>query len=80
MNVEFTMPKMDHLSEESMVVVWRKQTGEQVTKGEILLEIETDKSVLEVESTVSGVLSKILVQAGETVPVGTPLAIFQKGQ
>jgi len=75
--MEFNMPKLDHTMEEGTVVAWRKQVGEQVQKGEVLLEVETNKAVLEVESNVSGVLRKILVEAGEQVPVGAALAIFE---
>lgn len=76
MAVEFTMPKLGHLMEEGMVGRWLKQVGERVEKGDILLEVEMDKAILEVESFVSGTLLKILVEEGETVPVGTPLALL----
>ena len=75
MAVEFTMPKLGHLMEEGTIVSWKKQPGDQVEKGEIILEIETEKTVLEVESNVSGVLLKIIVDEDETVEVGTPLAL-----
>jgi pyruvate dehydrogenase E2 component (dihydrolipoamide acetyltransferase) len=76
MAVEFTMPKLGHLMEEGMVSRWLKGVGERVEKGDILLEVEMDKAVLEVESFVSGTLLQILVEEGETVPVGTPLALL----
>lgn len=76
MAIEFTMPKLGHLMEEGMVGRWLKQVGEKVEKGDILLEVEMDKAVLEVESFVSGTLLKILVEEGATVPVGTPLALL----
>lgn len=76
MAVEFTMPKLGHLMEEGMVGRWLKQVGERVEKGDILLEVAMDKAVLEVESFVSGTLLKILVEEGETVLVGTPLALL----
>jgi pyruvate dehydrogenase E2 component (dihydrolipoamide acetyltransferase) len=62
--------------EEGMVSRWLKGVGERVEKGDILLEVEMDKAVLEVESFVSGTLLQILVEEGETVPVGTPLALL----
>jgi pyruvate dehydrogenase E2 component (dihydrolipoamide acetyltransferase) len=63
------MPKLGQMTEESKVVRWRKREGETVAKGEILLEIETDKAVMEIESFYDGTLLKILVPEGETVPV-----------
>jgi len=62
---------------EGTVVSWKKAAGETVKKGEVLLEVETDKAVAEIESPVSGVLREILVPAGQTVPVGTPLALIE---
>ncbi|NPV54148.1 MAG: biotin attachment protein [Firmicutes bacterium] len=76
MAVEFIMPKLGHMSEEATIASWKKQVGERVSKGEILLEVETEKSTLEVESPISGVLLKILVSEGETVPIGTPIALL----
>ncbi|MFB3904119.1 MAG: dihydrolipoamide acetyltransferase family protein [Acidobacteriota bacterium] len=63
------MPKLGQMTEESRVVRWLKQEGQAVAKGEALLEIETDKASMEVESFYDGVLLKILVPEGETVPV-----------
>jgi len=63
--------------EEGVVLSWKKQEGEAVEKGEIILEIETDKAVAEVESPAAGILKKILVPEGETVPVNTPLAVIE---
>ena len=71
------MPKLGHLEEESTVSEWLKKEGDHVEKGEMLLKVETDKTVLEVESDTSGILKKILVEAGETVPVQTPIAIIE---
>ncbi|RKZ71465.1 MAG: biotin attachment protein [Gammaproteobacteria bacterium] len=77
MATEFTMPKLGHLMEEGTVVSWEKDIGETIEKGEILLEIEMDKATMEVESSVSGTVMEILVQEGEVVPVGAPLAIIE---
>jgi len=77
MSTELTMPMLGEVMEEGVVLSWKKQEGEAVEKGEIILEIETDKAVAEVESPVSGVLRKILVPEGETVPVNTPLAVIE---
>jgi pyruvate dehydrogenase E2 component (dihydrolipoamide acetyltransferase) len=70
------MPKLGQMTEESTVVRWLKQEGESVSKGEILLEIETDKATMEVESFYDGVLLKILIPEGETVPVMATLGFL----
>ncbi len=77
MAIELTMPMLGEVMEEGLVLSWRKREGEAVEKGEIILEIETDKAVAEVESPVSGMIKKILVREGETVPVNTPLAVIE---
>lgn len=74
--IEFAMPKLGHLMEEGIIVRWMKKVGDWVQKDEILLEVETEKAVVEVESNVSGVLLRILVEEGATVEVGRPLALF----
>jgi len=75
--MEFCMPKLDHTMEEAYISEWLKGPGDIVEKGDILLKVETGKTVLEVESFVSGVLVEILAQPGETVPVHAPVAIIE---
>jgi len=70
------MPKLSDTMEEGTLLKWFKKEGEYVQQGEALFEVETDKAVMEVEAFTSGVLSQILVQEGEKVPVGTPIAII----
>ncbi len=77
MSTELTMPMLGEVMEEGVVLTWKKQEGEAVDKGEIILEIETDKAIAEVESPASGKVKKILVPEGETVPVNTPLAVIE---
>jgi pyruvate dehydrogenase E2 component (dihydrolipoamide acetyltransferase) len=79
MTTEFTMPMLGEVMEEGRIVAWHKQVGERVEKGETIMEVETDKASMEVESTVSGIVKDILVAAGETVPVNTPLAVIEWG-
>ncbi len=74
---EIKMPKLSDTMEEGTINVWRKREGEAVRKGDILLEVETDKADMEFEAYMSGTLQKILVQTGATVPVGTPIAIVR---
>ena len=76
MQEEITMPKLSDTMEEGTVLKWFKKEGDYIQQGETLFEVETDKAVLEVASFISGVLSQILVQEGEKVPVGTTIAII----
>jgi pyruvate dehydrogenase E2 component (dihydrolipoamide acetyltransferase) len=69
------MPKFGQMTEESTIVEWRKKEGDPIAKGDILFDVETDKSTMEVESFVAGILMKILVPAGRTVPVQSVVAL-----
>lgn len=71
------MPMLGEVMEEGRIVAWLKEEGDSVERGESLLEVETDKAVMEVESTATGVLKKILVAEGETVPVNGLLALIE---
>ncbi|MGA8489422.1 MAG: dihydrolipoamide acetyltransferase family protein [Terriglobales bacterium] len=68
------MPALEMAQETGKLVAWRKAEGDSVAKGEPLLEIETDKAVLEVESPADGVLAGVKARAGEVVPVGNIIA------
>ena len=70
------MPQMGYDMHEGTVVRWLKAEGDEVQVGEPIAEIETDKAVVEFESTAAGVLSKVLVQEGSSVPVGDPIGII----
>jgi pyruvate dehydrogenase E2 component (dihydrolipoamide acetyltransferase) len=70
-----TMPKLGFDMAEGTLVRWVKKVGEPVTKGEVLAEIETDKATVEVESSASGVVRKLLVDEGTAVPVNSPIAV-----
>ncbi len=59
------------------LVAWRKEPGDAVRRGDIIAEVESDKADVEVEIFMNGVLEKILVEPGEKVPVGTPLATIR---
>ncbi len=78
MMVKVLMPKGSDTMTEGKVLKWPKKEGDQVSTGETVVEIETDKVDMEVEAMGSGVLRKILVQAGKVVPVGELLAIIAK--
>jgi pyruvate dehydrogenase E2 component (dihydrolipoyllysine-residue acetyltransferase) len=70
-----SMPKLGFDMAEGTLVRWVKNEGENVNKGDVLAEIETDKATVEVESSASGVVRKLLVEAGSVVPIGDPIAI-----
>jgi pyruvate dehydrogenase E2 component (dihydrolipoyllysine-residue acetyltransferase) len=70
-----SMPKLGFDMQEGVLIRWVKNEGENVNKGDVLAEIETDKATVEVESSASGVVRKLLVEAGSVVPVGDPIAV-----
>jgi len=77
MSTEVVMPRMGETVDEGTVNVWHKAQGDQVTEGEPLLEIGTDKVDTDIPAPASGTLAEIRVAADETVPVGTVLAVIQ---
>ena len=70
------MPQMGYDMREGTVVRWRKQEGEDVSRGEVIAEIETDKATVEMEAYSTGVLGRIVVEEGRTVPVGELIAVI----
>src|SRR5437899_10626712 len=74
--VDVVMPQMGVSVSEGTITKWLKQEGEQIAADEPLLEISTDKVDTEVPSPGEGVVQQILVQEGETVDVGTKLAVI----
>ena len=70
------MPKYGLQQDEGTIIEWRKQEGDRVEKGDILLELETDKAVFEYEAPEKGYLRHILAQNGAVVPVLSPIAIL----
>ncbi len=74
------MPKAGNDMEEGLLVKWFVDEGASVSKGDVLFEIETEKSSIEVEAEHAGVLKKITVPAGETVSVMTPVAYITNGE
>jgi pyruvate dehydrogenase E2 component (dihydrolipoamide acetyltransferase) len=74
MAISVVMPALEMAQETGKLISWLKKEGESVAKGEPLLEVETDKAVMEIESPSGGVLAGIKVQAGTEVPVGRIIA------
>ncbi len=72
---EVVMPRLSDSMEEGTILQWLKAVGDEIAIGDELVEIETDKANMAYESDVAGTLSEILVQEGETVAIGTPIAV-----
>lgn len=73
------MPMLGETMSEGIIAKWRKQEGEKIEKGEVLLEVTTDKATLEVESLATGILRKIVVPEGATIPVLETIAWIGEG-
>lgn len=76
MSIDITMPQMGADMTEGIVVRWLKAVGDQVERGEIIAEIETDKATVELEAFETGVLLQLVAAEGETVPVGDVIAVL----
>lgn len=78
---EVIMPKMGDGMEEGTLVEWTKSEGDTVKSGEVIGNIQTDKATLELEAPASGKLAGLLIQAGDTVPVGQAIgAVLKEGE
>jgi pyruvate dehydrogenase E2 component (dihydrolipoamide acetyltransferase) len=77
--IEIKMPRLSDTMTEGAISTWRKQPGDTITVGEPLVEIETDKAVMEYEAYQAGTLATILVAEGETADIGTPIALVDDG-
>jgi len=73
------MPKMGYDMTEGTLAKWLKKAGDEVSRGEPIAEIETDKVTIEVESFDSGTITELLVNEGDTVPVGAAIARLDDG-
>ena len=74
--MDVLMPQLGETVGEGTIAAWHKSAGDAVEKGDILLDVETDKVATEIEAPASGVLASIDVPEGETVDVGTVLAVI----
>ncbi len=68
------MPKLGETMEEGTILRWLVKKGDIIAKGDAIMEIQTDKAALDVESLVAGRISEICVTEGQTVPIGTIVA------
>src|SRR5436190_10999341 len=78
MATSVVMPALEMAQETGKLVSWKKKEGDQVKKGEILLEVETDKAVVEIEAAVDGVLAGVSAKVDDVVPVGQVIAWLLK--
>ncbi|HAH00306.1 MAG TPA: pyruvate dehydrogenase complex dihydrolipoamide acetyltransferase [Ktedonobacter sp.] len=76
---EVNMPRLSDTMQEGTIAHWLKKLGDEIKKGDILAEIETDKATMDLEAYEEGTLQKILVQEGETVPIGQAVALIGSG-
>ncbi len=73
---DVVMPALGMAQETGTLIQWLKAAGDQVRKGEPLMEIETDKATVEIEAPASGILAGVTAQAGDVVPVGQRIALI----
>ncbi|MGB7923991.1 MAG: biotin/lipoyl-containing protein, partial [Pyrinomonadaceae bacterium] len=76
MATQVVMPKLSPTMEEGQLSKWLKKEGDEVSMGEPLAEIDTDKATMEMQALGTGVLRKILIQEGESAPLGQIIAII----
>ncbi len=80
MIAEFTLPRLGETMETGRVSVWLKRPGERFRRGETLVEIESDKTVVEMPALADGILAEIVVEAGEDADVGAVLCRYEDGR
>jgi pyruvate dehydrogenase E2 component (dihydrolipoamide acetyltransferase) len=76
---EVTMPRLSDTMEEGTIAAWLKQPGEQVKKGDVIAQIETDKATMDLTAFEAGTLQEILAPEGTTVAIGKPVARIGSG-
>ena len=76
MATKVIMPKLSPTMEEGQIARWLKKEGDKVSMGEPLAEIDTDKATMEMQALANGVLRKILINEGQSAPLGQPIAII----
>src|ERR687888_1777598 len=76
---EVTMPRLSDTMEEGTIASWLKKPGDQVSKGEVIAQIETDKATMDLTVFEAGTLQEILAPEGSTVAIGKPVARIGSG-
>ncbi len=77
--IPIEMPKLGYDMETGKVNGWIKKVGDKIARGDVIAEIETDKSTVEMEASASGTLAEIVQDAGAEVPVGQTIAWLEDG-
>jgi pyruvate dehydrogenase E2 component (dihydrolipoamide acetyltransferase) len=77
--IEIKMPRLSDTMEEGAISTWHKKPGDTVAVGDVLVEIETDKAVMEYEAYQGGTLAEILVPEGKNADIGAPIALLDDG-
>jgi pyruvate dehydrogenase E2 component (dihydrolipoamide acetyltransferase) len=77
--IEVKMPRLSDTMEEGAISTWHKHPGDSVAVGDVLVEIETDKAVMEYEAYQAGTLSKILIDEGQIAEIGATIALLDDG-
>src|SRR5512132_4345665 len=77
---ELKMPKLGESVTEGTIGKWLKRPGDKVNKYDLLVEVQTDKVNTEIPSPVAGTLREVKVEEGQTVPIGTLLAVFDTAE
>ena len=81
MALSIVMPALEMAQETGKLVSWKKNEGDKVAKGEMLLEVETDKAVVEIEAQAAGILGGVTAKVGDVVPVGQTIGwLLQPGE
>ena len=73
---DIIMPALGMAQETGKIISWLKQPGDAGATGDVIMEVETDKSVMEVEAQASGFLTRVTAKAGDDVPVGQVVAVI----
>src|SRR5436853_6820346 len=71
---EITMPRLSDTMEEGTIASWLKKPGEQISKGDVIAQIETDKATMDLTAFEAGTLQEILAPEGTTLAIGQPVA------
>ena len=75
--MEIIMPSLGETVDEGKVIKWHKNVGDEIKEGDILCEVETDKTAAEIPSTVNGTLTEIIAPEGDVIPAGGKIATVE---
>jgi len=78
MKIGLRLPKLGATMQEGKITTWQVKPGDVVQPGDLLCEVESDKATIDVESVWAARIAEIVVEAGNTVPVGTTIAFLEK--